>query len=43
MIDKEKCKDCVHGDGEGGCATKLEAQFGTFACNDNEMFEEFEE
>lgn len=40
MLDKEKCKDCIHGDGDGVCITKFEAPFGTFKCDDNEMFEE---
>lgn len=42
-LDKEKCKDCIHGDGEGGCITKFEAPFGTFKCDHNEEFEEYEE
>lgn len=42
-LDKEKCKDCIHGDGEGGCITKFESPFDVFKCDHNEEFEEVEE
>lgn len=38
-MDKEKCKHCIHGDGYGGCVTKMEAPLDTFKCDDNEEFE----
>lgn len=42
-LDKEKCKNCIYGDGDGGCTTKFESPFGTFKCEHNEEFEEVEE
>lgn len=41
-LDKEMCKECIHGDGEGGCITKKESPFGAFTCNGNEEFEKNE-
>ncbi len=43
MLDKEMCKNCNHGYGEGNCITKQEAPFGAFECENNEQFEEYEE
>lgn len=42
-MDNEKCKHCIHGDGNGECVTKYESPFGAFKCDDNEEFEEYEE
>ena len=41
--EKEKCQDCVNCDIDGSCIAKLEAPFGSFVCEHNEMFEPYEE
>ena len=38
MLDKKKCKHCIHGDRNGECITKMES-LGVFVCRHNEEYE----
>lgn len=38
-MKKDMCPKCINSDGDGHCITKEEAPFGTFICENGEMFE----
>lgn len=42
-LKENYCSKCIHSDGKGNCATKYEMPFGSFVCENGEMFEEYEE
>ena len=41
VLDKNKCRHCIHGDGNGECITKIESPFGGFVCRHNEEYEDW--